>query len=327
MKLQTTYNQSLLWLLENDPANPGVRYFALRDMQGLPEGDPQVKAARQMVMASGPVPEILNSQNPDGSWIPRGGKYQSTTWQIVFLAELGADPQDERVRAGCEFVLDHYLASNQAFAYLRPPVPSGVVHCMNGLLVSALNRLGYSVNPRVQAAAEWQAGAILGELPPKQYFKSGTSGPEFACGVNLGKPCGWGATKAMKALVAIPESRRTPLVQRAIQAGAEFLLRYDLATANFPYTERISSTWFKLGFPLSYWSDILETVSVLIELGYGGDPRLEEVLCLIQSKQDTQGRWKLENTLNGKTWVDIEVKGKPSKWVTLRALRVLKCLE
>ena len=86
----------------------------------------------------------------------------------------------------------------------------------------------------------------------------------------------------------------------------------------------MSSTWFKFGFPLSYWSDVLETTTVLVELGYGGDPRLSNALQLILSKQDAQGRWKLENTLNGKMWADIEKKGKPSKWVTLRALRVLK---
>ena len=63
---------------------------------------------------------------------------------------------------------------------------------------------------------------------------------------------------------------------------------------------------------------------MLVELGYGDDPRLANALQLVLSKQDAQGFWKLENTLNGKMWADIEEKGKPSKWITLRALRVLK---
>jgi len=128
----------------------------------------------------------------------------------------------------------------------------------------------------------------------------------------------------MKALIAVPLDLRTPTVQRAIKVGAEFLLSRDPAVADYPYTERVSSTWFKFGFPLSYWSDVLETAAVLVELGYGDDPRLDNALQLILSKQDAQGRWKLENTLNGKVWADIEQKGKPSKWVTLRALRILK---
>jgi hypothetical protein len=117
---------------------------------------------------------------------------------------------------------------------------------------------------------------------------------------------------------------QSSLVERALEVGAEFLLSRDPPVADYPYTGRVSSTWFKLGFPLSYWSDVLETVSNLVELGYGKDPRLSSGLDWIVGKQDDNGRWKLENSLNGKMWVDIEAKGKPSKWVTLRALRVLK---
>ena len=68
----------------------------------------------------------------------------------------------------------------------------------------------------------------------------------------------------------------------------------------------------------------MEVAAALVELGYGDDPRLCNTLQLILSKQDRQGRWRLENTLKGKMWVDIEQKGKPSKWITLRALRALK---
>jgi hypothetical protein len=128
----------------------------------------------------------------------------------------------------------------------------------------------------------------------------------------------------MKALLAVAPQQRTPAIQHALEVGAEFLLSRDPAVADYPYTERVSSSWFKFGFPLSYCSDVLETAAVLVELGYGNDPRLSNALRLILSKQDCQGRWRLENTLNRKMWVDIEQKGQPSKWVTLRALRALK---
>ncbi len=59
-------------------------------------------------------------------------------------------------------------------------------------------------------------------------------------------------------------------------------------------------------------------------LGLAGDARLRPAIDLLQSKQDAQGRWTMEYSYNGKTWVDIEEKKQPSKWVTLRALRVLK---
>jgi hypothetical protein len=115
-------------------------------------------------------------------------------------------------------------------------------------------------------------------------------------------------------------------VQRALERGAEVLLRYDLASAAYPYTGRVSATWFALGFPLSYWSDVLQTLTVLVALGYGQDPRLAAATDWLVRKQDAQGRWPLEHGLNGTMWVDIEQQGRPSKWITLRALRAFKAL-
>jgi hypothetical protein len=60
------------------------------------------------------------------------------------------------------------------------------------------------------------------------------------------------------------------------------------------------------------------------EAGYARDSRLKNAIELVLSKRDADGRWALKHSLNGKMWTDIEAKGKPSKWVTLRALRVLK---
>jgi hypothetical protein len=74
------------WLLEPDPANPAIRYFALRDRLDQPADDPAVCAARAAIMASGPVPVILAAQHPDGYWEHPGGgygKYRGTAWQII----------------------------------------------------------------------------------------------------------------------------------------------------------------------------------------------------------------------------------------------------
>jgi hypothetical protein len=81
--------------------------------------------------------------------------------------------------------------------------------------------------------------------------------------------------------------------------------------------------WLKLGFPLMYQTDILEVLDILLNLGYR-DERMQEAVDKVVSKQDELGRWKLENNFNGRFVVDIEEIGKPGKWVTLNALRVLK---
>lgn len=329
MKHQILLNHSnpFPWLLEKDPGNPGVRYFALRDLLELPESDAEVRAARSFIMRSGPVPAILDAQQSTGAWVKNGSgyspKYRATVWSLLFLAELGADPDDPRVRLGCEYLLGHSRAGNGAFSVYQTLAPSGALICLNGNLLFALQRLGFAGDPRVQTAIAWLARAIVGEAPI-HYCNSGTSGPNFACGVNLGQPCGWGANKAIRGLLQTPAGVRPPIIDRALEAGAGFLLSRDPAVADYPCTKRVSSTWFKLGFPLSYWSDILETVANLVDLGFGQDLRLAPALQWIADKQDDQGRWKLENSLNGKMWTDIEAKGRPSKWITLRALRVFK---
>jgi hypothetical protein len=100
----------------------------------------------------------------------------------------------------------------------------------------------------------------------------------------------------------------------------------DPATADYPagYSDKPSRSWFRFGFPLFYVTDVLQTAEALTEAGYGGDRRLAATYDLILSKRDGAGRWKMEYSYQGKTWADVEERGKPSKWVTLRALRVLR---
>jgi hypothetical protein len=159
-----------------------------------------------------------------------------------------------------------------------------------------------------------------------RYFKSGNSGPGFECAANSRKPCAWGAIKAMLALSKVPESARTPTVLAAIAQGVDFLLGRDPAMADYPTPDDRppSRSWFQLGYPLGYVTDVLQNLEALVALGRGGDPRLANALAWLIDKQDAAGRWKMAYTYNGKMWQDVEQKGEPSKWVTLRALRVLK---
>ena len=175
----------------------------------------------------------------------------------------------------------------------------------------------------MQGALRWAADAILGRGTP-EYRASGTSGPGFACGINGKLPCAWGATKELLALAAVPPRRRTRAQREAIEVGVEFVLSHDLSRADFPTATSPSSRWLRFGFPASYSADVLELLLALAELGRVRDPRAGPGLELLLSKQDGEGRWRLETTLNGKMHVDIERKGAPSKWLTLRALRVLQ---
>ncbi len=318
-------DQILDWLLEKD--NPSVRYFALRDLLERAEDDRDAQAARRAIMRSAPAQKILAAQKPEGYWRKPGsgyaGKYQATTWQILFLAELGADGHNRQVRRGVEYVLEHSQARHGGFSFSSNLAPSGAVHCLNGNLVWALVALGYGGDARVAHAVDWLAGSITGD-DFDAYYASTTSGPGFECAINMRQPCAWGAVKALRALANLPAALQTRIVKKAIAQTVEFLLSRDLAKADYPYTERVSGEWFKFGFPLSYTSDVLEALLALAEAGHARDPRLKNAIALVLSKRDADGRWALKHSLNGRMWVDIEKKGKPSKWITLRARRVLK---
>ena len=323
----------LPWLLE--PSAPGVRHLALRQIEGCGADEPEVVAARNAAMAVRPISAILAAQHPDGYWEKPGPgyatKYRGTVWQLIFLDQLGADGTDERVQRACAYVLGHSQASSGGFGAsgradaLAPP-PSAVIHCLNGNLLRALIGLGWLDDSRVQDALEWEARAITG-VGVERWYATGTCGPGFACAANEKLPCAWGAIKALSGLARIPSNRRTPLVTAALEIGAEFLLRWDPTVADYPMgwgNTRPNGSWFKLGFPSGYVADVLHTLEVLCELGHERHPRLEAAIQWLLEKQDGIGRWRNEYAYNGKTWVDVERQGQPSKWVTLRACRVLR---
>ena len=130
----------------------------------------------------------------------------------------------------------------------------------------------------------------------------------------------------MMAFSKLAEPQRTPLIKKAIKHSVDFFFSIDPATAEYPsgYSNKPSGNWWKFGFPVFYITDLLQNVEALVGLGYGNDPRLANALSMIRGKQDAQGRWPMEYDYSGKTWVDFGRKKQPNKWVTLRALRVLK---
>ena len=315
------------WLLETE--DPAVRHLVLRQLLDRPGDDPEVVASRRAGMAADPIASILAAQSSDGHWEKPGPgyatKYRGTVWQLIFLDQLGADPGDERVRRAGEYVMSHSQAENGGFgasgvAGAGPPPSSRVIHCLTGNLLRALIGFGWLDDPRVMRAVDWQARAITGEAVAR-WYRSGTSGPGFACGANEALPCAWGAVKALSGLTRVPIERRSTVVVRAIETGADFLLSRDPAGWG---NTRPSGSWFKLGFPSGYVADVLQNLEVLAELGHGRDPRLGNAIDWLLAKQDAHGQWKNEYAYNRKTWVDIERQGRPSKWVTLRACRFLR---
>jgi hypothetical protein len=322
------------WLLE--PADIGVKYLAMRDLSDA--GEKELLAAKELAHSKGPIATVLSNMQKEGYWEQPGHgynpKYTGTVWSMILLAQLGASPDiDSRVATACSYVLEHNLTKDGHFTVNG--LPSGTVDCVQGNLCASLLDLGCT-DKRLDKAFEWMARSVTGEgvapmtdkKAPLRYY-SGKTGPNFRCGGNNKLPCAWGAVKVMLAFGKLPEEKRTGLVNNAIKTGIDFLLGKDPAVADYPcgYNQKPSGNWWKFGFPVFYVTDILQNVEALVQLGLGPDPRLAHALNIIREKRDAKGRWTMEYDYTGKTWADFGAKKQPNKWVTLRALRVLKTLE
>ncbi len=334
LRLDRLEGDPLDWLL--DPAAPAVRHRALQELLDRPPDDPDVVDAREAAMRSHPIAAILAAQDREGWWVRPGPgylpKYTASVWQVAFLDQLGADGTDARVEAGCRYVLEHAQTAGGGFGAVAAsraegiPPPSAAIHCLNGNLLRALIGFGWLHDPRIARAIAWQAAAITGEGDIR-FYRSSVPGPGFRCGANDGQPCAWGATKAVLALARIPPDRRTPEVSRALEAGIAFLLGRDPSRADYPAgygATKPNGSWFRLGFPSGYVTDVLQVLEAVCEAGAAGDARLAPAFDWLLAQQATPGRWANRYPYAGKMTVDIDAPGEASRWVTLRACRVLK---
>ncbi|OEC88610.1 MULTISPECIES: prenyltransferase/squalene oxidase repeat-containing protein [Methanobacterium] len=316
------------WLLEEN--NPSVRYFTLRNIFERPEMDPEVREAKADIMKTGTVPKILAKQEDGGYWgIPDNfylrGKYKGTSWQLIILAELGADSADERIKNTCEFMLKNSQdPESGAFSYISDDNSVGdaekILPCLTANMVWSLIRLDYLDDERVQKALEWLIAHQRFddepvELPEGEHYK-------------IWKKC-WGErtchsiiVKSLKAFSEIPENKRTPEMENCISKCAEHMLNHRIHKRSQPPAEG-RFKWLEFGFPLMWNIDALEVLGLLTKLGYK-DKRMQEAMDMMISKQNGEGRWTLENTFNGRFQTSIERKGEESKWITLNVLKVLK---
>jgi len=317
----------LAWLLEE--SNPSVRYLTLINLLARKEDEPQVRQARDAIMRTGVVPEILARQT-EGCWNAPGrwytDKYRGTVWQLIVLAEHAADPGHPQIRSACEYILQRSQDSaSGGFSFTQGRDgggrPGDIIPCLTGNMVWSLLKLGGMDDERVKKGVDWIA----------QYQRCDdgieirpTGWPYDRYEMCWGKhSCHMGVVKALKALAALPVKRRDTRIRETIERGCEYLLAHHIFKKSHDLAKTTKPGWRRLQFPLMYQTDILEILLILLELGVR-DARMQEAVDLIAAKQNEAGNWNLEATFNGRFQVDIESKGRPSKWISYRALLALK---
>ncbi len=317
------------WLLEEN--NPSVHYFTFTDILEKPGEDIDVRKAKREIMEIGVVPKILAKQKNGGYWGKHEdfyirSKYKGTVWTFIILAELGANGEDNRIKKTCEFILNNSQDQQSGgFSYFSAKDGGGdhnkILPCLTGNMIWSLIRFGYLKDPKVQKGIDWivkyQRFDDAIEKAPKGWLYDKK---ENCWGKHT---CHMGIVKTLKALAEIPDSEKSDGVKNTIKEGVEYILKHHIYKRSHNLSQIAKPKWLQFGFPLMWNTDVLEILRILTKLGYK-DKRMKEAIDLVISKQDEQGRWILENTYNGRFLVNIERKGKQSKWITLNALRVLK---
>jgi hypothetical protein len=280
------------WLM--DEGNPSVRYFTLVDILGNPTDSPKVVRARKAIAPSEPVTSIFSRQCPGGWWDTpeRATGIKRASGQLLILSQMGIEP-DERTDMGCEFVLSK--------PWLTQRVPICIPPCYTANCLRFLAHFNYGEDPRLDAG--WVS--LLTRLEEEA---------GLICWYQRQRPCHWFAVKSLWALSCAP-SRYD--VSKALIKTSEALLGHSFDFAGE------EARWLKFGFPWYMQSDLLDALEALIVCGYAKDIRVRALARHLLVKQQGDGRWLLEG---GSAAMRFEAKGKPSKWITLKALRVIKAV-
>ena len=298
------------WLLDSDPA---IRWQVMRDLMHEPAG--VVAPERAKVATEGWGARLLALQAPDGLW---AGRPWSQDWTDTFhvlelLRRFGLDPKSDQARRAVGLVREQVVwrggapgetpwADNRFFEGEVEP-------CINGNVVATGSYFGLDMTALVER--------LLGEQLPDGGWncevENGATVSSFGTTINV-----------LEGLLEHERARGGPAeVRGARKRGEEYLLERRLFRRKST-GEVIDPAWLKFSFPTWYFYDVLRGLDYLREVGDEPDERAAEAIKVVEGNRDPDGRWPLQNVHEGEAHFEMEDgEGKPSRWNTLRALRVL----
>ena len=299
------------WLLASDPS---IRWQVMRDLTDAPAHE--VAAERSKVATEGWGAQLLALQAPDGLW---GGRPWSQDWTDTFhalelLRRFGLDPGSEQARRAVGLVREHVTwkggapvdtpwAGNRFF-------DGEVEPCINGNTVSTGSYFGVDMTPLVHR--------LLGEQLPDGGWncevENGATVSSFGTTINVLE----GLLEYERAIGGSAE------VRAARRRGEEYMLERRLFRRKST-GEVIDPSWLQFSFPTWYFYDVLRGLEYLRAAEVTPDQRMAEAIGVVEENRDADGRWPLQNVHPGEAHFQMdEGEGKPSRWITLQALRVLR---
>jgi len=311
-------NDVTTWLLDADPA---IRWQVLRDLTDAPATE--VAAERARVAETGWGKRLLDLQ-AKGQWAggacfpgpdwrpshpivgdPDGQPWTATLPTLRLLRDLGVEPADPGVRAAVHRVREHCR-----WEYAGEPFFDGEVEpCINGGAVAVGAYFGEDVDGIVTR--------LLGE-------QLGDGGWNCEAGNGSTRSSFHSTICVLEGLLEYERAGGMHPVAKARRQGEEYLLSRSLFR-RASTGEIIVLDWLQFSFPAQWHYDVLRGIDYFRSVGGASDPRLSEAVERVRDKQQSDGSWLLENTHPGLAHFELEDgDGKPSRWNTLRALRVLR---
>jgi hypothetical protein len=299
------------WLLDADPA---IRWQVLRDLTDAPPAE--VAAERAKVATSGWGARLLSARDPDGQWaggacfpagfrgdFSAGQPWTSTYPSLALLYDFGVDPHAASVREAIALVAENCRWEHDGQRFFDGEVEP----CINGRTAMLGAYFGVDVQGIVDRLLSEQLsdGGWNCEVENGSVRSSFHSTLAVLCGLLEHE-------RAHGADAAVTEARRR---------GEEYLLERRLMR-RISTGEVIEASWLEFAFPTWWHFDVLYGLDYF-RAADNADRRLDDAVALVRGKQQSDGRWLLERSHPGAMHFALEAVGEPSRWITLRALRVL----
>ena len=312
--------QVIQWLLAGDPA---IRWQVLHDLAGAPSAE--VAAERARVATEGAGAQLLALQGNDGTWAGTAWNHgwDSTMHVLTLLREFGLDPAgaaaQRTVNLVCERV--HWMGWDwdgtwRGQDFVGNPYFAGEVEpCINGQVAASGAYFGQGVERIVDRLLSEQ----LADGGWNCEAENGSTRSSFNTTI-----CVLEALIEYELADASRDAARISAVTAARLRGQEYLLERRLFR-RLTTGEVVNPTWLQFSFPNWWHYDVLRGLEYLRRADAEPDTRASEAIALVESKRGPDGRWLLDNQYSGRMPVDLgEGVGQPSRWNTLRALRVLR---
>ena len=296
----------LAWLLAGDPA---IRWQVLRDLSD--STDDVVRAERQRVAEVGWGARLLAVQDPDGRWAQAlySPKWTSTTYTLLLLHWLGLPAGNSQALLGCRRLWDgatFYGGGLNLAKTIHEPET-----CITAMLTLAATSFGLA-DPRIDAAVQWLLTQQLDDGGWNcESIRSGSRHGSFHTSIST-----------LDALLEYQMSGGAVPVEMAMDRGRLFFLEHRLWHSHRT-GEEAGTEFRRFPFPPQWHFDVLRGLEHFWRAGADRDERLLEGIEVIRHAQSHDGTWPLRQPYPGKRWFRMEEPG-PSRWATLRALRVLR---